>query len=100
MRASSGDVRQMEQGAAPAGGLVTRTREAPGTPPSGHYEPDARSSLDGSRGSAPGRDKRRAPAPGPKRSQGGGTQEARPRGQKSRAVGRRSAPSLLLRRRL
>ena len=38
----------MEQGAAPAGEVTQASHSGgPGTPPSGHYEPGARSSLDG-----------------------------------------------------
>ena len=55
----------MEQGAAPAGEVTQASHSGgPGTPPSGHYEPGARSSLDGTA-------KRLRP-------------EARPREQKSR----------------
>jgi hypothetical protein len=46
LRASSRDVSEMEQSAAPAGGARNPAPGRPGDPLGGHYDPSARSSLD------------------------------------------------------
>src|SRR5437588_5907020 len=98
----------MEQDAAPAGSVVSRTLGGLGTPPYGHYDPCARSSLDASRQTCAGTPqarpevkecRSRAPEGAPPRSQGEAARLASVPGRFAAAPGarrprvfRRSAP--------